>query len=260
MPSGELLKHEFLKEKLEGVLNAAYQAGVEVVRDGRVSEETEAQIQKAVISADEIAEMGNLWWDSHLEGIAQRKPEEAGRAEDIRLLLRGMAVTFNAQAGGDLKATIQFKVAGKQPGNWFLSIEGGKCTFHEGKVDSPTLTIKTPSEIWLAIANGALDGRQAFMEGKYTFDMSVAALPMKEKRGCIIAGTNVVIFADSSREKQEAAWEFVKWFTSPEITARWAVATGYVPVRKSSLRSEAMQKRFDEVDGLRDALDPRLRD
>jgi putative sterol carrier protein len=34
-------------------------------------------------------------------------------------------------------------------------------------VDSPTLTIKTPSEIWLAIANKEMDGQQAFMEGKY---------------------------------------------------------------------------------------------
>ena len=167
MPAGELFKQEGLREKVQGVLQAAYRAGVEVIRDGRVSEETEAQIQKPVISADEIAEMANLWWDSHLEGIAQREIQEAGGVEDIRLLLRGMAVTFNARAAGDLKATIQFEVAGKQPGNWFLSIEGGTCTFHEGKVDSPALAIKTPSEIWLAIANGELDGRQAFMEGKY---------------------------------------------------------------------------------------------
>ena len=38
-----------------------------------------------------------------------------------------------------------------------------------------TLTIQTPSEVWLAIANKELDGQQAFMEGKYTAtgDMSL---------------------------------------------------------------------------------------
>jgi len=35
-------------------------------------------------------------------------------------------------------------------------------------VDSPILTIKTSSEVWLAIANKEIDGQQAFMEGKYT--------------------------------------------------------------------------------------------
>jgi len=168
MPAGELLKHEGLREKVQGVLGAAYQAGVEVLRDGRVSKETEARIEKPLIPADEMAEMANLWWDSHLDGIAQREPQEGGGVEDMRLLLRGMAVTFNPQVAGDLKATIQFEVSGKQPGYWFLSIEGGRCTVHEGGSDSPTLTIHTPSEIWLAIANGELDGKQALMDGKYT--------------------------------------------------------------------------------------------
>jgi putative sterol carrier protein len=79
-----------------------------------------------------------------------------------------MAATFNGKAAGDLKATIQFEVTGKQPGQWYLSIENGKCTYREGKTDTPTLTIQTPSEVWLAIANKELSGQQAFMEGKYS--------------------------------------------------------------------------------------------
>ena len=174
MPAGELLKQEGLRENIQGVLQASYRAGVEVVRDGRVLKETEMQIQKPILTPDELAEMANLWWDSHLEGVTQGKPTQ-GKTEDMRLLLRGMAATFNAQVAGDLRATIQFEVTGKQTGDWFFSVENGKCTYHEGKVDSPTLTIKTPSEIWLSIANKEMDGQQAFMEGKYTAtgDMSL---------------------------------------------------------------------------------------
>jgi putative sterol carrier protein len=166
MPAGELLKQEGMREKTQVVLQIAHRAGVEVIRDGKVSKEAEAEIQKPLVEPDEVAEMANLWWDSHLEGVTQGKPQQ-GRIEDMRLLLRGMAATFNPEAGGDLKATIQFEVTGKQPGNWSLSIEKGKCTYAEGKANSPTLTIKTPSEVWLAIANGEMDGQQAFMEGKY---------------------------------------------------------------------------------------------
>jgi multimeric flavodoxin WrbA/putative sterol carrier protein len=166
MPAGELLKQEGLRERAQDVLQVAYRAGVEVIRDGRVSKETEAHIQKPLIAPAEVAEMANLWWDSHLEGVTQGKPQD-GRIEDMRLLLRGMAATFNPKACGDLKALIQFEVTGKQAGHWFLSIENGKCTYHEGKVNSPTLTIKTSSEVWLAIANRQMDGQKAFMEGKY---------------------------------------------------------------------------------------------
>ena len=179
MPAGELLKNEGMREMLRGVLEATYQAGVEVVRDGRVSKETEAKIQKPVITADELAEMANLSWDSHLEGVTQGKATQ-GKIEDMRILLKGMALTFNGRAAGDLKATIQFEVTGKQPGNWFLSIEDGKCIFHEGKANGATngatLTIQTPSEVWLAIANREMDGQQAFMEGKYTATGDVTLL------------------------------------------------------------------------------------
>jgi len=92
-----------------------------------------------------------------ITSFAQGKPVQ-GKVEDMRLLLRGMAATFNSQAAGDLKATVQFEVTGKQAGDRFLSIEKGKCTYQEGKASSPGLTIKTlrksglplPTKRWTA--------------------------------------------------------------------------------------------------------------
>lgn len=92
----------------------------------------------------------------------------------------------------------------------------------------------------------------SFMEGKYTFDMAVAPLPERKAKGCFVAGTNVVIFAEATDAEKRAAWEFIKWFVSPEITARWAAATGYAPVRMSAMESDVMVQRFDEIDGLKD--------
>ena len=92
----------------------------------------------------------------------------------------------------------------------------------------------------------------SFMEGKYTFDMAVAPLPEKKQKGCFVAGTNVVIFSDAGGREKDAAWTFIKWFTSPAVTARWAVATGYAPVRMSAMESDAMAARFEEIEGLRE--------
>jgi multimeric flavodoxin WrbA/putative sterol carrier protein len=174
MPGGELLKQSGMQENVQGVLKTAFRAGVEVIKEGRVSNQTEMEIHKPLVPPDVLAEMANLWWDSHLEGITQGKPVQ-GKVEDMRLLLRGMAASFNSQAAGDLKATIQFEVVGKQTGDWFLSIDIGQCTYHEGRANSPNLIIKTPSEVWLAIANKEMDGQQAFMGANYTAtgDMSL---------------------------------------------------------------------------------------
>jgi len=84
--------------------------------------------------------------------------------------ITGMPTVFNAEAAGDLSAEIQFVVGGEEPGAYYLHIETGACSFHEGEAASPSLTIKTPSEIWLAISRGEMDGQAAFMGQKYTVE------------------------------------------------------------------------------------------
>jgi multimeric flavodoxin WrbA len=171
VPAAEaVLSQECLREYIQRMLEAVRRAGAEVVRDGKISKKTESAIQEKIIAPDDLADLANLYWDSHLEGVTQATVLEAGkRVEDVRLCFRGMAATFDPTAAGDMKTTIQFEVTGGQPGHWYLFIENGKCTYHEGKTNSPNLTIKTPSEVWLSIVNKDLDGKQAFLEGKYTY-------------------------------------------------------------------------------------------
>ena len=174
MPAGELLKQDALRSKLKPILEAVYRAGVELVRNGRVSEETEAIIQTPIVHADDIASMANLSWDNLIE--TKGSALNPGKITDMRLLLRGMAATFNPEAAGDLEAVIQFRVTGTQPGNWFLSLKKGACAMAEGVGDAPILTITTPSDVWLAVANKEMDGQRAFMEGKYTVQGDIALL------------------------------------------------------------------------------------
>jgi multiple sugar transport system substrate-binding protein/sn-glycerol 3-phosphate transport system substrate-binding protein len=39
----------------------------------------------------------------------------------------------------------------------------------------------------------------------------------------------------SSPEKELATWLFIKWFTSPEINAKWIEASNYFPIRISAV-------------------------
>jgi multimeric flavodoxin WrbA/putative sterol carrier protein len=177
VPGAELvLRQDFMRERAAGLLQAVFKAGVEVVSNGAVSKETEARVQQAVVSHEDLAQMANMWWDSLHEGTTKTAAGQVTGVEDMRLLLRGMAMTFNASAAGNLTATIQFDVTGEQPGQWFLSIQDGACTFHEGMTQSPTLTIKTPSEVWIAIANKEKDGQKAFMAGEYKVEGDLGLL------------------------------------------------------------------------------------
>ena len=84
--------------------------------------------------------------------------------------IAGMPTVFNAEAAGDLSAHIQFDVSGEETGIYYLNIEKGTCTFLEGESPVPTMTIHTPSEVWLAVSRGEMDGQMAFMQQKYTVE------------------------------------------------------------------------------------------
>jgi multiple sugar transport system substrate-binding protein len=94
----------------------------------------------------------------------------------------------------------------------------------------------------------------AFMEGKYDFPLGIAPIPSGKHKGMTIAGTNVVIFKKASEAEQKAAWEFIKWFTDTEQTARWAAGTYYVPVRRSAFTTPVLEARFAQYPGLRETF------
>lgn len=73
-------------------------------------------------------------------------------------------------------------------------------------------------------------------------DFGVTLLPRGTTRAYQFAGTNLALFSASSPEKQKAAWQFIRFLTSSEITAEWALGTGYLPVRKSAISSPRYQQ------------------
>ncbi|GJM44475.1 MAG: ABC transporter substrate-binding protein [Gemmatimonadota bacterium] len=92
----------------------------------------------------------------------------------------------------------------------------------------------------------------AFIEGKYGFELGIAPLPMGKIDAQLVAGTDVVLFA-TTPEREATAWEFVKWFTETEQTARWSAETGYLPVRKSAMEDPVMVAKLERYPGLREA-------
>ncbi len=65
------------------------------------------------------------------------------------------------------------------------------------------------------------------------FKISTAFMPHMEgfETAVPTGGAAAGIPAALSDEKKAAAWEFIKWWISPEQTAYWSKSTGYFPVR-----------------------------
>ena len=83
-----------------------------------------------------------------------------------------------------------------------------------------------------------------------TFTIGTAPLPAGREQAVYISGTNVILFENDDPRVVEAGWEFIKWFTQPDIQARWFAGSGYLPSRVSSLEEPAVRAKMEEYPGL----------
>jgi multiple sugar transport system substrate-binding protein len=60
----------------------------------------------------------------------------------------------------------------------------------------------------------------------------VQILPSDQNHQTISGPDNWVVF-NNGQARAQAAWEFLKWFTSPAIDLKWSIMTGDLPIRAS---------------------------
>jgi sn-glycerol 3-phosphate transport system substrate-binding protein len=105
----------------------------------------------------------------------------------------------------------------------------------------------------LMASTGSLRGITSDVGDK--FEIGTGFLPKAEFFGCCTGGAGLAILAGSPPEKQEAAFKYIAFATSPEGTEFWSQNTGYMPVRKSAVESETMQAFFKENPNFRTAVE-----
>jgi len=94
----------------------------------------------------------------------------------------------------------------------------------------------------------------SFMKDKITFRLGVARIPRDRDSVVVISGTNVALFSDVPEVKREKAFEFIKYFLTPEVQARWSIGTGYLPLRRSVLERPEMKEFLSKVPGMKEAI------
>ena len=105
---------------------------------------------------------------------------------------------------------------------------------------------------WATTPSDFLEGKTAMMyhttgnltnvKNNANFNFGVAMLPANESYGSPTGGGNFYIFKGVSEERQQAAFDFIKWMTDDERVAQWSIDTGYVATRLSAYDTERMQE------------------
>jgi len=79
-----------------------------------------------------------------------------------------------------------------------------------------------------------------------SFDFGVAFQPKKKQYGVPVGGGDFHISKDIPAANQDAAWEFIKFMTSPENAALWSRESGYICINKKGLELPEMQAYMEE--------------
>lgn len=72
-----------------------------------------------------------------------------------------------------------------------------------------------------------------FFPMQVSFELGSALFPYPEggAPASNLGGEQVFVFNNASAAEQQAAWDFIAWFSSPEIQVEWDRGTGFMPIR-----------------------------
>ena len=85
-------------------------------------------------------------------------------------------------------------------------------------------------------------GSLGFIRDNADFEFGTAFLPANTQFGAPTGGGNFYLLKGADPAKRDAALEFIKWMTTPEMAARWSIDSGYVATRESAWETPAMQE------------------
>jgi sn-glycerol 3-phosphate transport system substrate-binding protein len=103
---------------------------------------------------------------------------------------------------------------------------------------------------------------QIIRAGRYDTDLAIApvphVLPVSSTGGMIAQGGGMHLVRGSSAERLDGSWQFVKYLVEATSQAKWAAATGYIPVRKSAAQMTQVKTSWEANPGYRTAYEQLL--
>nr|WP_124069499.1 ABC transporter substrate-binding protein [Filibacter tadaridae] len=81
------------------------------------------------------------------------------------------------------------------------------------------------------------------------FDVGVAYIPYADevqRNGVVIGGASLWMSKGIAENEQEAAWEFMKYMTTPEVQAKWHLDTGYFAINPKAYDEENVKEKWAE--------------
>ena len=87
----------------------------------------------------------------------------------------GMRQSFQARKAKGVHLKYQWQLSGPEGGEWWIEVNDGKYQMGRGKIDNPDVTFVATDKNWVALSNGTLGGKWAYLTGRLKIHGSQAA-------------------------------------------------------------------------------------
>ncbi|MCM3358313.1 MAG: ABC transporter substrate-binding protein [Psychrobacillus sp.] len=86
------------------------------------------------------------------------------------------------------------------------------------------------------------------------FEVGAAYIPYADevdRKGVVIGGASLWMSKGIAEIEQKAAWEFMKYLTTPEVQAKWHLDTGYFAINPSAYEADIVKEAWEEMPQLK---------
>ena len=87
------------------------------------------------------------------------------------------------------------------------------------------------------------------------FEFGVTFLPAGRQYGAPTGGGNVYITNGISKERQDAAWKFIRFMCDTQRASQWSIDTGYVATRESCFETDLLKNYYADFPAAKVAYD-----
>lgn len=179
-PMAEFLVSRMAEGTAEDILAATREAGQELIRSGRIAENTLDRIKQPIQDRATFATVGDLAWNTCIaEGVTLPQFQDKkmiARPDSIETFMLLMPYGFNREAAEEKQVVVQFNLSGKSQGSCYFTVQKDGVQAETGTSADPDLTIESPFDVWMDIMTGKAEGPQMLMEGKYTVEGDLALM------------------------------------------------------------------------------------
>ena len=193
----------------------------------------ESGIEEVPTSWEDLAKAVEKLMEKNGSVVPFEFPSHPGILENLTLCNDGKIVEDKTKTCLDSKEAVEAL-------DFMISLVKAGATINDFSATAEDFVAETAAMVLTT------NGNLAFVAKNAEFNWDVAPMPTKEELTTTYGGGGLIMLADQCEEEKAASWEFMKYMTSPEVSAKWMTVSGYFAVRKSADEVEIADKYYKE--------------